>query len=398
MTKNTLIETMKNLRLFSTGVGMVSLIFLLSYCQSKKSGETLSNTPTTQQISAETTFKYAKGLSVQYFENYKLLQLFRTTREAQDTLTYILINKGLKPPQDFDSEQVIEVPIQNVIPLSSTFLEPLIQLGLSKSILAIQNKEFVTQESLIDLFEKKQIPEVGSDEQLDQEKVLSLNPDLIMTNGFDPGKALSSLQSLGLKVIPNLDWQETTPLGRAEWVKYIALLFGKEKEASLLFNEIEKKYLEIVKLTKNVKQKPNVLVGLPFKGTWYVSGGNSYIANMLRDAGTEYHWYKDSTTGAIPLDLESVYPIALEADYWVNTGLAHKKSEILALDSRFADFYAFKNNQTYNNNLKTNAQGGNDYWNSGVLNPHLVLSDFVKIFHPDILPDYELTYYKKLTD
>ncbi|MDX2305132.1 MAG: ABC transporter substrate-binding protein [Microscillaceae bacterium] len=367
---------------------------LLHACQPNSSNDTPSDAK--NQHSAPVKFKYAQGLSVQYFEQYKLVHLFRTTREAQDTLSFVLLKRGAQAPKNYSADQIIEIPIRGLIPLSTTFLEPLDRLGLSDHILGVENKAYITHEKILQKVNAGQIPEISTGEQLDQEKILSLNPDLMMTSGFSSAKSTETFKKLGLKTIPNLDWQENTPLGRAEWLKFIALLFDREAQANAIFEEIEKKYLQIAQLSQKTDKKPLVLIEIPFKDTWYVPGGNSYMAHLIKDAGAMYSWSQDESTGAIPLNLEAVYPTGLKADYWINTGNCQKKEDILAIDSRLGDFNSFKNDRIYNNNRRVNAQGGNDYWNSGVLNPHLVLSDLVKIFHPELLPNYEFTYYKKI--
>ena len=70
--------------------------------------------------------------------------------------------------------------------------------------------------------------------------------------------------------------------------------------------------------------------------------------------------------------------------------------QVVAEDNRYADFKAVKNRQVFNNNARVNEAGGNDYWEGGISNPDLVLSDLIKIFHPELLPDHKFVYYRQL--
>jgi iron complex transport system substrate-binding protein len=142
--------------------------------------------------------------------------------------------------------------------------------------------------------------------------------------------------------------------------------------------------------------RPKVLLGLPFKDTWYISPGNSYISRLIEDAGGEYLWHGTVSSVSMPVGLENVYIKALSADYWLNTGTVDTRDEILAVDSRFSGLPCFKNGNLFNNNKRTNATGGNDYWEGGSLNPHLILRDIASILHPELFPDREFFYYKKI--
>ena len=138
-----------------------------------------------------------------------------------------------------------------------------------------------------------------------------------------------------------------------------------------------------------------MVVGLPFKDVWHVPDADSYLTRFLRDAGSTYAWDKTkSPQGSLALSFEAVAPVALTAEYWLQTGSASTKAEIIAQDARYAAFGPFINSQLYNNNRRTNAQGANDYWESGAMRPDLVLADLIKILHPELLPNWSLYYYQ----
>jgi iron complex transport system substrate-binding protein len=189
---------------------------------------------------------------------------------------------------------------------------------------------------------------------------------------------------------------ETSPLGKAEWVKVMAALLNKEQLANQKFNAVSKKYNELEAAVDKAEEKPLVINNLPYKGAWFVPGGGSFTANFLRDAQADYPWFDNSSTGGLRKGFESVYKVGLHADVWLNPGAAKSKEEILAKDSRFKDFKSFQNGAIYNNNRRMSPAGGNDFWESGVVHPEIILADLIKIFHPNILPGHELYYYQQI--
>jgi iron complex transport system substrate-binding protein len=202
-----------------------------------------------------------------------------------------------------------------------------------------------------------------------------------------------------LPVILNADFLDTTPLGQAEWGKYISLFFNTEAEAEAAFAGVETRYQELAALAATAEEKPTVFANTPYDGSWFRPGGQSYLAQCFADAGADYLWADDETTGSIFLDFESVFEQAAAAEFWVNAGFFWQtKADALAEDERFAQFAAFENGQVFTHNKVVTPSGGSAYFETGVTNPDLILADLVKIFHPDLLPDHELYFYRQLSE
>jgi iron complex transport system substrate-binding protein len=240
---------------------------------------------------------------------------------------------------------------------------------------------------------------VGSGAGVNVELLLDLNPDLIMTHavGVPPHDVHPKLLEAGLKVAVNAAYMDTTPLGRTEWMKFVAVFFNREAVAERLFRDIAAAYEHLASRTRQVRIKPTVFTHSTYQGTWFMPGGNSYQARFLKDAGATYLWADDTSTGSLRLDFEAVFERARQADFWlVNTSGWTRIQDVLAADERYANFAALQPGRVYNHNARVNAHGGNDYWETGTANPHLVLADLVRIFHPDILPDHELMWYRPL--
>jgi iron complex transport system substrate-binding protein len=202
------------------------------------------------------------------------------------------------------------------------------------------------------------------------------------------------LQEAGLPVVINADYLDSSPLGRAEWVDFIALFYNEEAISELWFSGVVSDYEALVGLAAGVEERPTVFVNTPFDGTWFLPGGQNYMAQLLRDAGADYLWSEDEGTGSLFLDFETVFDEAADADYWLNIGFFGSLDDLVATDERFAEFAAFENGRIYNHDAITNENGGSDFFESGAILPNIVLADLIKIFHPDLVPDHDLVYYR----
>jgi len=270
--------------------------------------------------------------------------------------------------------------------------------GAVDAITGLAEAQYVTSPEVRKNLATGKVKEVGNGSAMNYEQIVAMKPDLVMTMGSPvaPFSRYQPLTGAGIPVIMNAEWLETTPLGRAEWVKLMAALLNKEEVVNAKFSAMEQEYNRIKDLAAKTTTKPEVVIGMPFKGTWYVPDGDSYLTQFLRDAGAKYHWSDVISTGSLALDFETVAPIALKADVWLNMGNAQSKAEIAATDQRYTHFNAYQKGALYNSNKRINDIGANDYWESGSVNPHLVLADLIKIFHPELLPDHQLVYYKQL--
>jgi iron complex transport system substrate-binding protein len=168
-------------------------------------------------------------------------------------------------------------------------------------------------------------------------------------------------------------------------VRLFGLLLGKERQADSLFKAIETSYGEQAQIARAKARKPTVLLGGPFRDQWFVSGGRSYMARFLEDAGADYLWKQDTTAGGVPLSFESVLTKARGADVWLYPGdFTHHWNTLgdgIRQDARFASFNAFRAGDVYGNDARRLPDGANDYWESGNVNPHRLLADLISILH-----------------
>lgn len=352
----------------------------------------------TDHFPYKTKIKYAKGFSIRYYNSYKILNIINPFKSNEDTLRYALVQRGSLPPAGFNHNRIIEIPIRNLICLSTTHLALADLLEVPELVTGLSDTNFICNTIFRNRIKYNHIQEIGRGHTLNKELIISMNPQLMMAVGQQENTPdnYQTLEDSGINVLINSEWMEVSPLGRTEWVKVLAALLNKEQLAEEKFNQIEYRYQELKHLAKSVKHKPSVIVGDAYKGTWSLPGGNSYVANLLRDAGADYYYSTDTTAGNLTISLEAAYELALHADYWLNPGAARTLQEVEAQDIRYKQFKPYRNGSIYNNTKRICPGGGNDYWESGLVNPHLILSDLIKILHPALLQDHETIFYEKL--
>lgn len=351
--------------------------------------------------------QYAKNFSVDSFAGYRLLTIRNTMPRSNAELRWVLLDsaKGseLVPlPEVLKGLPVIHIPVKRAAILSTTYLGYMKRLGIMDKVIAISERKYISDAAFYSRIDSIGIPSVGSGPTLSVEALFASKPDLVLD--FATGASIYDdfprLQSLSFPVVLTAEWLEKSPLAKAEWLKFFGLLFGCEARAESLFVESEKRYLEVQGLVKKMdkNQKPTVFTGFPMAGTWYASGGMGYTAQLIRDAGGEYLWDKDTTSSVLILSLEKVFHEAKDADFWLNPGGWRSYTEGFATESRVTMFKAWRQNKVYQYDLTQGPEGGLDFYEGAVVFPEKVLLELVNILHPGIFKDVRYRWYRNLSN
>lgn len=379
---------------------LLLFLFLQGCNSTQKQDNPQERTAASSADFEKTAIRHAKGFQIQYFDDYKLVSILNPFGHAGDTLRYVLQRKGAVPPTQIANAPRIEIPVKGLVAMSSMHVGLLEMLDAQDVLTGLGSLQYVYSPAVLERIKAGKVVEVGRDQGLNDEKVIEMHPDLVMTIGSPGGKMdhYRLLRDAGIPVLINSEWVEHTPLGRAEWVKLAAALLDKEALVNEKFEKIETEYNRLAALASKTASKPTVLSGLNTKDAWFLPSGDSYMAQFFADAGADYPWKNQKATGSLPIAFEAVYPIALKAGFWLNVGFdaGDTRQSILSQDARYADFNAFKTGKMYSYNARVNAQGSNDFFESGTVNPHTVLADLIRIFHPELLPEHQLVYYKQL--
>ena len=373
---------------------LILILFAISACRNSEKRNSLTQPEAGNEIVSAQRFSLDKK------SGWTEIRIINPWQGAINvSQIYYLMKRGSDLPEGADSSNVIFVPLTKIVCMSTTHLAMISALHEENTIAGVSGTDFIYSPALNSRVDKGLIMDVGYEANLNKELILKIKPDLIMIYGIGSESAgyVGKLKELGTKVIINADYLETDPLGRAEWIKLFGALFCKENSADSLFNSEVAEYKKLKAfVNNNIKNRPKVMLGLPFKDTWYISPGNSFISKLIDDAGGDYLWKDTESSVSMPYGLENVYLRAMEADFWLNIGSVNSRNEISYADQRLSDLPCFKHDSLFNNNKRTTSKGGNDFWESGSLYPHLLLKDLAAILHPELFSDHELTYYRRI--
>lgn len=381
--------------------GCCLVALLMASCASKgnKQEKATDTTQLQQTVTAESRIQvvpqYAEGFQLTYKEGYVLVDIHDPQNEESFHFLYALVPRGTKPegvPADYAR---IETPVRSAICMTSLQLSNFIKLGAEDKVVGITSTRHLFNPTVNKQLEEGKTAKIGIEGNFDNEVIMSINPDLILISPFKRG-GYETMKDIGIPLIPHLGYKEMTPLGQAEWIKFVGLLLGMEQEANGKFSAIENRYNELKALTDGgeVKKRPVVFSGEIHGGNWYAVGGKSFLAQLFKDAGADYFLKDDDRSGGVTLDFETVYNQADEADYWriVNSYPGTYSYKALQdQDPRYADFRAFKEKGVIYCNMREKP-----FYESMPTEPELVLADLLHIFHPDLLPEHKPVYYHLL--
>ncbi|MEA4985583.1 hypothetical protein SDC9_33365 [bioreactor metagenome] len=337
---------------------------------------------------------YAKGFSIRYFSDYTQVIVNNPWKSGSIYATYFLV-KDTQTEVPEGGVKIL-VPLKTIAPASVTHYEFLHLLGELNTVTGICQADIVYNKEIKKGIEEGRITDLGDAFHINVEKVLQLSPSALMMSGYNQKDAnLQRISQAGIPVIYNNEWMETSLLGRAEWIKFVAAFYDKSQLADSIFSNIENRYNDIKQKVTNIKDKPDIMAGSNFRGTWYMPAGRSFMGQLFADAGSRYFYSNDTTTGSLPLNVEKVLRDFSDADIWLNCNFA-TLDELIKSDSKHALFKPVQTRQVYNFNKRMLPSGANDFWESAVARPDLLLSDVIAVLHPEILPDYELVYAEKL--
>ncbi len=343
---------------------------------------------------------YAKGFSLYQHKDFTLLKVRDPWQGAQNIeFTYVLTRDPEKVPEEYSRFPVIQIPVKRVICMSTTHVGFLDKLNELNTIVGLSGKRFVTTPQLFKRAQRGEVHEVGYESTMNYELMAGLSPNLVFTYGVGSNVASynQKLNELGIPTVFVAEYLETTPLGRAEWILFLSAFYDKLPEAKAYFNHVDSVYTSLTGKLKQVADKPKVLSGFPYKDTWYVPGGNSFMANLIRDAGGQFLWPENEDRKSQALSVETVFERAVDAEVWIHLGKADEKRQILQYDNRFRDFAPYNRARIYNNNAVQSKGGGSAFWERGATEPHVLLQELMQIFHPQRSSfNYSLYYYKPL--
>ncbi len=327
----------------------------------------------------------------------KIIEIFEPFLNSSKVERYVLYSKLDGKPKGVNADVFIGLPIEKVGINSTTHLGYLNALNQQDKITGVSNIELFYDLNFQKRIREENVKELGK-RSLNAELVIASELDVLFTFAIDAASydAIEQLRALGQPVILISEFMESDPLNRAKWLEVFAAFFddSTQDKANLHLQMVESSYDSIKTQSKLYSSFPTVSIGLPWKDTWYVSGGDSYQARLLQDASAGYVWKNYKQSASVPLNIETAISKSMKADFWIHPGRLTSSVDVENSNVFFKQFTSFHNQNIYTNYKRTNQFGANDYWEMGVVRPDLILSDLVSIFHKKTTDS--LTFYQSI--
>ncbi len=381
-------------------ITLKNIIFLLvilvfTNCKEK-------STPLQTQHKADKTVVVsdATGFSIEKLDTgITLIKINSPWPDAKTAFTYALVPKHLKSTviNEVDYDAVIPIPVERMVITSTTHIPALEALGVENKIVGFPGTAYVSSKKTRKLIDSKAIVELGSNEVLNTEMTIALQPEVIV--GFsisNQNKAYETLQQSNIPVVYNGDWTEATPLGKAEWIKFFAPFFEKETLANEIFTTIKTEYEKAKALAQMAETSPTVVSGAMYKDVWYLPSGKSWAAQFIADAHATYLWKNTTETGSLSLSWETVLDKGKDADFWIGPAQFTTYKALADASKHYEQFDAFKNKNIFTFANTKGATGGLLYYELAPQRPDLVLKDLIHILHPTLLPNHKPFFFKPL--
>ena len=377
--------------LFKEGLGVV-LILLLAAC---RGGQTSS----VQAVGDTLAFKYATQLSVVRYDGYTVVTLKNPWKEGMTLHQYLLVPTSAAADSSLftlhsslPNATVIRTPLSRSMIFSTVHCAMLMDFGKQDCIAGVADLKYIKIPWIQQQVKEGKISDVGDGLSPVIEKIIDQHPDALFLSPFENSGGYGKLEDIDIPIVECAEYMETTPLGRAEWLRFYGLLFGCEQKADSLFEAIDKNYNTLKVLAKNNNQ--TVLLDKITGSVWYVPGGKSTIGQMIQDAGGNHPWAGDEHSGSVSLPFESVLEKAGEADVWLfrySSDHDITYEELRAEHHGYNQFKAFREKNVYGCNVELSS-----FYEETPFRPDWLLNDFIRILHPELEGLAPLRYYKKL--
>lgn len=341
------------------------------------------------------TPEYATGFKILGADNSAstLIQISNPWQGAKNVeMSYFISRNGEQAPTGFTGP-VIRAGTKRIVCMSSSYIAMLDAIGQTDRIVGVSGIDYASNPYV--LAHKESIRDMGA--EMNYELLIGLKPDVVLLYGIGDAQTsvTDKMRELSIPYMYVGEYLEESPLGKAEWLIALSELTDSREKGIEVFREIPRRYQALKTLTESVEQRPTVMFNTPWNDSWVMPSTQSYMAQLVADAGADYIYKENVSNSSTPIGLETAYGLIQKADYWINVGVASTLDELKAVNPKFADAKAVRKKTVYNNNLRLTPTGGNDYWESAVVRPDVVLRDLIHIFHPELVTD-SLYYYRHL--
>ncbi|NOX85340.1 MAG: ABC transporter substrate-binding protein [Chlorobi bacterium] len=369
---------------------LILLVWGIAGCGHKRQQQDFEKLFTDNEQNLKSEIRFAKGFDIYRLNGITKVVVYLSGDENRKAVSFYILNKKKEKHFSGSSNIFSGAPGKAAV-FSATQLAAFEKLGIQDKVIGVSEAAYIKSPYFRNRLIEKKIFELAGSGNFYTEKTMTVHPSVIFYTPYSVND-MHAMEITGIPLVPFFDYMETSPLGRAEWIKFTAAFFNKQKTADSIFHTIVTEYDHYKQLADTVKDRPTVFTDKYFNGQWFVAGGKSYTAAFFTDAGAGYIWKDDTHTASFPLEYEVVYQKARDADYWRIILSYGEKPSYRALaeeNELYRHFKAFKKHQVIFCAPEKTA-----YFENSPLEPQIVLADLIKVFHPELLPDYQPKYFK----
>ncbi len=340
---------------------------------------------------------YATGFRIVGAEGKQstIIRVTNPWQSADEVETMLFIARGgEKAPNGFRG-QVLQGDAKRVVCMSSSHIAMLDAIGAVESVVGVSGKNFITNPYVV--ANQRTIADVGYDGNMNFELLVTQQPDIVLLYGVTGACTMESkLDELGIPYIYIGEYVEEDPLGKAEWLIALAEIVGLRQQGLTYFAELPQRYEQLKSMAAAAQTPaPKVMLNTPYADSWFMPSTTSYIARLIADAGGDYIYQQNTSNHSLPIDLEQAALLTTQADIWLHVENINSLDDLRRQLPKFAHMPCVQRGEVYNCDKRRVAGGGNDYWESGVVHPDVILRDLIKIFHPELVSE-EFVYYRKI--
>ncbi len=366
------------------------LVLVLAVLTSCTGGSTSANSSEGDTVA----LKYASNLQIVKHDGYTEVNLRNPWKEGKILHTYILVPQANELPSSLPEGTVIRTPVKRAVVFTTVHCSLFMTLGQQDRIVGVADLKYIKIPWIQEQCKKGLIADCGEGLSPVVEKVIDMNPDVMLLSPFENSGGYGKLDEINIPIVECAEYMETSPLGRAEWMKFYGLLLGEEAQTERLFAEVDSSYNALKDLAKTSKINRSVIVDKVTGSVWYVPGGRSTIGQMLSDARCDYPFANDTHSGSLSLPFETVLEKGGECDIWFyryNSDRSMTLKDLLAEKEGYKQLKAYRTGEVYGCNVAKTL-----FYEQSPFRPDYLLSDFIQILHPDIKGLHPLRYYFKL--
>lgn len=345
----------------------------------------------TDAVEGDTLTTASRFLTVIDCGDYMVAQVFAPWSDSVPIGRYAIVKDEKMRDKVPDGYEVIVAPLKRSVVFSAVHTSAINDLGMLSAVKGVADGAYyLPDDTVTSLLKDGKMADVGSSISPSVEKLIDLEPDALLMSPY-AGNDASNVNRMDVPVIYMADYLEPTPRARTEWIILLGELYGCREHALEMYEHTMNSYNYVKDIASRSEIKPKVIVDKPMSGTWYVPGGDSYLAKMIEDAGAYYPWSDNSSEGSIALDVAAVLDRGADADIWLIRDVKdYNERDLSAELPRAESFRAFPSATYMCNTVMT------PYYNLIAFHPDEVLAEFAAIFHPELFQDYPFSLYKKL--